>query len=140
MGFGFYNGTLSEPTPEEIEALICESQEFVKAELVNDDQEACIEQVVLSKIDWTYDDKCPTMPVTVTYAAQAVYCDGTEVPPEVIYESMKLDPASVKLYLEAYVWDSKPAKKNVFYNANSMTVEGKTHTSIRPGKIQDVSC
>jgi hypothetical protein len=140
LEFGFYDGTLSEPTPQEIEALICESQEFVMAELQSQNEGECIEEVTISKIDWTYDETCPTAPVTVTYAAQALFCDRTEVPQELIYESMKLDAESVKLYLEAYVWDSKPAKENVFYNANAMKVEGKTHATIRPGKIQYVSC
>jgi hypothetical protein len=140
LSFGFYSGTLSEPTPEEIEALICESQEFVKAELQGKNEEECIEKVTISRIDWTFDETCPTAPVTVTYAAQALFCDGAEVPPDLIYESMKLDEESLKLYMEAYVWDSKPKQENVFYNTNAMTIEGKTHTPVRPGKIEGVSC
>ena len=140
MEFGFYNGTLSEPKQEDVEAIICESIDFVKAELQKNYPEECIDDATLSKIDWTYSEDCETAPVTVTYATQAKFCDGTDVPPEMIYESMKLDEEEIKLYLEAYIWASKPEKENLFYNANALTVEGKLHTQVYPGKIPEVSC
>ena len=140
MEFDFEEGSLDEPTPAEIAGLICETTEFFAGELKGYNPNDCIHSVSLTDIDWTYDEDCPTAPVTVTFAAQALYCDGNEVPVEVIFESLKLNEADLKIMMEAYIREAAPVGENLFFHAQSFSFEGKLHASVHPGKISEVSC
>ena len=140
LEFNFEEGSLEEPTPSEIAGLICETTEFFQGEIQSFNQAFCIARVSLSEIDWTYADDCPTAPVTVTFAAQAWYCDGSEVPVEVIYASLKLDEHELKTFMEAYIWQAQPIGESLFSHSESLSFEGKLHATVHPGKMTQVTC
>lgn len=140
LEFAFEEGSLTEPTPPEIAGMICETTEFFDGELQAMNPVDCFKEVSLTKIDWTYDEDCPTAPVTVTFAAQALYCDGSDVPVEVIYDSLKLEQQELKTFLEAYIWEAQPVGESVFSHAQSLSFEGTLHATVRPGKMEEVHC
>jgi len=140
LEFHFYEGDLREPTPSEIEALVCQSKDFIKEELEAEIADACIQAADITRISWTYNETCAIAPTTVTYAAEATFCDGSPVPPAELYEALKLDQDEIKLYLEEFIWKSEPLEENVFYGVNAFSFEGKIGTVIRPGEIESVNC
>ena len=118
--------------------MICQTSDFAHGELQQVNSGDCFGTVSLTNIDWTYSEDCPTAPITVTFAAQAKYCDGSDVPVEVIYDTMKLDATELKTYMEAYLWSLED--QNVFSQAMSLSWEDKLHAQVRPGKIDGVVC
>jgi hypothetical protein len=140
LEMGFYEGTLKEPSDSEILALVCQTSNYMTEHLQLAMYGACIAQLSLTNIDYTYAEDCETAPVTVTFAAHATLCDGASVPADELYHSLELTQEDVQLYLEEFVWKSQPANVNVFYNTKTLMFEGELNAQIYPGKIPEATC
>ena len=140
LEFHFFEGNLKEPAPSDIEALLCKSTEFFKEELQLRIIDACIGEALLTNIAWTYAEDCPTAPITVTFAARAVFCDGSPVPADLLYGSLQLDHDEIKQYLEEYIWKTEPVEQSLFYEVDAMTFAGTVGAAIRDGMMTSVHC
>jgi hypothetical protein len=138
LAFGFYEGEVGEPSMSEVEALICQTNQYMEQKLqdsIGDPQLAA--QAV--NIDWKYSPECVAA-VTVTFAIESSYGDGSTVPAHEVFQALRLGDEELQTFLECFVWKSRPVQENVFYGANQVGFENSMGVSLPQGKLAEASC
>lgn len=137
--FGFFDGYTREPSPAEVEALLCETNLYFQTRLQQSTGDSCL-VAYAQYIDWIFSPDCPG-PVTVTFAFTGFFGDGQQVPSNYIFQALKLSDEEMRDYLQNYVWEAAPVGSNIFSSTNTMTLEDMLGEQIpMPGKLAQASC
>lgn len=138
LAFGFYSGKAREPSMAELNAFICQTNQYVEKMLQDStgDHQLVAHAV---NIDSTYMIDCPS-PVTVTFEIESKFGNGSSVPSHEVFQLLRLGDDELKTYLQEYVWNSQPSKENVFYSANQVSFDESLGVSLPAGKISVALC
>ena len=136
----FFAGHEREPTDDEIEKMMCETNKFFEKTLKEKIDPQL--EVFASNIDWEWDDKA-ALPSMVEFFADARYSDGRHVPAEEVFNVM--EQVDVKQFVQDYVWMSEVYKENVFYQTEDIFFAGSYTGSPNPpdphpGKVDKFNC
>ena len=136
----FFANKEREPTDEEVEAMMCQTQKFFEKTIK--DQLGQDITVQVTNIHWDYDTKA-ALPSMVEFFADVRKPDGTHVPAEEVFKVM--EGVDVKAFVEEYVWMSEVYKENIYYETEDIFFAGSYTGSPNPpdphpGKIQTVRC
>ena len=138
----FFDGMGREPTSDEIEAMICQTNEFFKASVRASTNDPNVESFA-TNIDWEYDEQ-ERLPMTVWFTSHT--SDGRDkiIPAADIYNYI-LKEADAKSLVTDYIWNSEPYPNNIFYQTEDIMLGGsfsgsKKGRPIVPGKLAQAVC
>lgn len=114
--YGFFPGGESEPTQDEVNALLAQTDAFFTIEFQGIYPD--FQDLTISLLDTIYEPGFGFPVVTIDIEVDALFIPETDdIPsePEII---LALDAVPLDVYVENYVWASEPLFENVFYFVN----------------------
>jgi hypothetical protein len=135
--FDFEDGHDREPTKDEVEAMICETNKFMQKTLRDDLGDPSIISYA-TNINWSY-NPADQYPSVVEFTSLSLFGDGSHVRGLEVFESMK--DADIQFFTEHYVLNSVPYEKNQYFYATEVLFSGAMGQEITSPKIPDgVKC
>jgi len=138
----FFDGMGREPQPDEIQAMICQTNKYFTdtiQELMQDTNAVSY----ATNIDWKYDTS-EGRPVQIFFLSHTTNGQGTLVPAATMYDYI-LTQFDFETMVKKYIWNSEPYPTNVFFQtedilvAGSMSGKGKGRSPIT-WKLEQASC
>lgn len=111
MRFAFFDGYKKEPTLEEVEALICETDTYFQKRLREQLRDPSITSHS-TNINWVYDPS-DFYSLKMNFTSSNLYGDGFFVKSDDVFNGMK--STDVPLFTEHYVVNAAPLEQNVFH-------------------------
>ena len=137
VDIGFFNGTATLPKDKEVEAILCQIDYFFEEELREALSDETLESEVML-VEWTYTYGNET-PVGILFILEAL-SENEIVPPEDMYEALKLDEPRVASLIQNYIWKGEPSD-NVFHNTSSVSFGARIGVPIPGnGKVTLLNC
>lgn len=139
---GFFDGMGREPEADEVEAMICQTNNFFKETIV----EATNDPNVVSyatNIDWEYDPD-DRLPMTVYFTSHTSDGQGNVIPSADMYNYI-LKHADAKSLVKDFIWNSEPYPINIFYQTEDILLGGsysgaRIGRPLVPGKLARATC
>ena len=133
----FEDDTKREPTRDEIEAMICETNKFFEKTLRKELNDSSILSYA-TNIDWTY-DAAEEFQVGLTFTSTSLLGDGSQVPGAKVLETM--EAADIQVYTEFYLLNAVPYERNLFFFSENLYFGGSVGQEVKPSKIpKGVQC
>ena len=131
-----------EPSAEEVESMICQTNKFFKESIRGSTNDPKVESYA-TNIDWQYlpDDR---LPVTVYFTSHTTDGQGKIIPAAEMYDYILKD-ADAQSLVRDFIWNSEPYPTNIFYQTEDILLGGsfsgaKQGRLLVPGKLARASC
>jgi hypothetical protein len=124
LNIGFYEGDASQPTDEDIKALMSQVSSFLKMRLQS--SLGPLTELAVQNLTWQYTEDAET-PLTLHFDISATYLDGSSVAPDMEYEALKLGSSDLTNLIQNYIWNSRSESgESIFVNVNELSIDGYT--------------
>lgn len=127
LAFHMFQDHEKPPSEDEVNALLCELNEFFTEEL----RKKMSDNTIHSKavyIDWYFNEEGAGAKedIIVNFTSFSYYADDvhTQIPATDVFEAMKLTTQEIDVMVENYVWLSEPEKVNIFSHTEQVFVNG----------------
>ena len=139
---GFFEGQAREPEANELEAMICQVNEWFRQSIRELAKNPTVESYA-TNIDWEYEPN-DSLPLTVWFTSHTTDGEGKMLPVADVYQYILKDADAQEL-IEDFISQSEPYTTNMFYNTKDILLGGshngaKQGRRIVPGKLAQATC
>ena len=127
----FEEDTKREPTRDEIEAMMCETNKFFEKTLRDGLEDSSIVSYA-TNIDWNY-NAADEYQFIITFTSTTLQGDGAHVLGAKVMEIMK--GADIQFFTELYVLNSVPYEQNIFFFSKNLYFGGSVGEEVTSSKI-----
>jgi len=129
--FELDTGALREPTKDEIEAVICETNKFFQKYLREKLEDPSIVSYA-TNVDWSYDVD-EEYQASISFQSTTMNGDGSYVKGSKVLEIM--ETADIEFYTEFYVLNAQPYESNVFFQTKNLNFVGTLGKDVSSTKL-----
>jgi len=116
-----------QPTPSEINAMICKLNEYFTVKLRRKELNPCIHTRAIY-IDWVFNkQRLDEEDILVSFTSFSFYQigDDLQLPAADVFEAMKLSPADLNTLMQDYVRKASPEGENVFFHTEQLFLQAE---------------